>query len=103
MHTTRKRESTLESESVAEETNIMVFVRCRGRKDREILDNSGVVVQTDGVTAKEVQLSLGPSALRNKTHQLDTDFSLRLALHGSLPAALLIRRCERISGNNQAD
>lgn len=54
---TRKRESTPEPESVAEETNIKVFVRCRGRNDREILDNSGVVVQTDGVTAKEVQPS----------------------------------------------
>ncbi|KAF2738438.1 kinesin-domain-containing protein [Polyplosphaeria fusca] len=58
-----------------EETNINVVVRCRGRNDREVRENSGVVVSTDGVKGKTVDLSMGPSALSNKTYQFDKVFS----------------------------
>ena len=58
-----------------EETNINVVVRCRGRNDREVRENSGVVVSTDGARGKNVELSMGPSALSNKTYHFDKVFS----------------------------
>lgn len=58
-----------------EETNINVVVRCRGRNDREVRENSGVVVSTEGIKGKKVELSMGPSALSNKTYQFDKVFS----------------------------
>jgi kinesin family protein 11 len=58
-----------------EETNINVVVRCRGRNDRELRENSGVVVSADGVKGKKVELSMGPSALSNKTYHFDKVFS----------------------------
>lgn len=58
-----------------EETNIHVVVRCRGRNDRELRENSGVVVSTDGVRGNNVELSMGPSALSNKTYNFDKVFS----------------------------
>ena len=58
-----------------EETNINVVVRCRGRSDREVKENSGVVVSTDGVKGKKVELSMGASALSNKTYAFDKVFS----------------------------
>lgn len=58
-----------------EETNIHVVVRCRGRNEREVRENSGVVVSTDGVKGKNVELSMGPSALSNKTYHFDKVFS----------------------------
>ncbi|EOD48270.1 putative kinesin-ii 85 kda subunit protein [Neofusicoccum parvum UCRNP2] len=58
-----------------EDTNINVVVRCRGRNDREVRENSGVVVSTDGVKGKTVELSMGPSALSNKTYNFDRVFS----------------------------
>lgn len=58
-----------------EETNINVVVRCRGRNDREVKENSGVVVSTDGIKGKKVELLMGPSALSNKTYQFDRVFS----------------------------
>jgi len=58
-----------------EETNINVVVRCRGRNDREVRENSGVVVQTNGVKGTQVELSMGPSAVSNKTYQFDKVFS----------------------------
>jgi kinesin family protein 11 len=58
-----------------EETNINVVVRCRGRNDREVRENSGVVVSTNGVKGTQVELSMGPSALSNKTYQFDKVFS----------------------------
>jgi kinesin family protein 11 len=56
-------------------TNINVFVRCRGRNEREVRENSGVVVTTDGVKGKTVELSMGPNALSNKTYHFDRVFS----------------------------
>ena len=57
------------------ETNISVVVRCRGRNDREVRENSGVVVVTEGVSGKTVELSMGPSALSNKMYHFDKVFS----------------------------
>lgn len=59
----------------SEETNINVVVRCRGRNDREVRENSGVVVATNGVKGSQVELSMGPSAVSNKTYQFDKVFS----------------------------
>jgi kinesin family member 11 len=58
-----------------EETNIHVVVRCRGRSDREVKENSGVVVSTTGVKGKNVELSMGPNAISNKTYHFDKVFS----------------------------
>lgn len=58
-----------------EETNIHVVVRCRGRSEREVRENSGVVVSTDGVKGKNVELSMGSSVLSNKTYHFDKVFS----------------------------
>jgi kinesin family protein 11 len=61
--------------TTGEDTNIHVVVRCRGRNDREIKENSGVVVVTEGVKGKSVELSMGPNALSNKTYHFDKVFS----------------------------
>ena len=58
-----------------EETNIHVVVRCRGRNEREVRENSGVVVSTNGVKGKNVELSMGPNAISNKTYHFDKVFS----------------------------
>lgn len=60
---------------VEEETNINVVVRCRGRNDREVRENSGVVVSTNGIKGSAVELSMGPSALSNKSYNFDKVFS----------------------------
>jgi kinesin family protein 11 len=57
------------------ETNINVVVRCRGRNEREVRENSGVVLSTEGVKGKSLELSMGPSALSNKTYHFDKVFS----------------------------
>ncbi|CAK4034914.1 Kinesin bimC [Lecanosticta acicola] len=73
---TPKRKAPQEMvEALTEETNINVVVRCRGRSDREVKENSGVVVSTDGIKGKKVELLMGPSALSNKTYQFDKVFS----------------------------
>jgi kinesin family protein 11 len=64
-----------DSEIGLEETNINVVVRCRGRSDREVKENSGVVVSTDGIKGRKVELSMGASALSNKTYAFDKVFS----------------------------
>jgi kinesin family member 11 len=61
--------------SLAEETNINVVVRCRGRNEREVRENSAVVVNTDGAKGKNVELMMGPNALSNKTYNFDRVFS----------------------------
>ncbi|KAL9581169.1 MAG: hypothetical protein Q9203_006006, partial [Teloschistes exilis] len=68
----KRKERDFEGE---EETNIHVVVRCRGRNEREVRENSGVVLSTDGVQGKNVELSMGPSALSNKTYHFDKVFS----------------------------
>lgn len=57
------------------ETNINVVVRCRGRNEREVRENSGVVLSTEGTKGKSLDLSMGPSALSNKSYHFDKVFS----------------------------
>lgn len=71
----RKAQSEQPDQDGGEETNIHVVVRCRGRNDREVRENSGVVVSTDGVKGKTVELSMGPNALSNKAYHFDKVFS----------------------------
>lgn len=70
---TKRKEREYEGEG--EETNIHVVVRCRGRNEREVKENSGVVVSTDGVKGKKVELSMGANALSNKIYHFDRVFS----------------------------
>ena len=72
---TKRKERDYEHDGHGEETNINVVVRCRGRSEREVRENSGVVVSTHGIKGKTVELSMGPSALSNKTYQFDKVFS----------------------------
>lgn len=72
--TTKRKERDFERGGT-EETNINVVVRCRGRNEREVRENSGVVLLTDGVRGKSIELSMGPSALSNKTYHFDKVFS----------------------------
>lgn len=58
-----------------EATNINVVVRCRGRNEREVKENSAVVVKTEGTKGKLVELSMGPNAVNNKTYNFDHVFS----------------------------
>ncbi|KAL2131886.1 hypothetical protein VTI74DRAFT_4471 [Chaetomium olivicolor] len=58
-----------------EATNINVVVRCRGRNEREVKENSHVVVKTEGKKGKLVELSMGPNAISNKTYNFDHVFS----------------------------
>lgn len=72
---TKRKERDFDRHGTNEETNIHVVVRCRGRNEREVRENSGVVLSTDGVKGKSVELSMGPSALSNKTYHFDKVFS----------------------------
>jgi kinesin family protein 11 len=71
---TKRKERDYERDG-GEETNITVVVRCRGRNEREVRENSGVVLSTDGVKGKTVELAMGLSALSNKTYHFDRVFS----------------------------
>ncbi|KAE8355694.1 P-loop containing nucleoside triphosphate hydrolase protein [Aspergillus coremiiformis] len=72
---TAKRKERDYERGVNEDTSIHVVVRCRGRNDREIKENSGVVVKTEGVKGNTVELSMGPNAVSNKTYTFDKVFS----------------------------
>ncbi|KAK2808242.1 hypothetical protein FQN49_008733, partial [Arthroderma sp. PD_2] len=61
--------------NVSSDTNIRVIVRCRGRSDREVKENSGVVISTEGVKGTTVEVSMGPNALGNREYQFDKVFS----------------------------
>jgi kinesin family member 11 len=74
-HAGSKRKERDFERDTGEETNINVVVRCRGRNDRETRENSGVVLSTDGVKGKSVKLSMGPTALSNKTYHFDKVFA----------------------------
>lgn len=75
LRSTGSKRKERDYEDAGEETNINVVVRCRGRNDREVRENSGVVVSTDRVKGKTVELSMGPNALSNKTYSFDKVFS----------------------------
>ena len=70
----KRKERDYERE-VNEDTSIHVVVRCRGRNEREVKENSGVVVETQGVRGNTVELSMGPNAVSNKTYTFDKVFS----------------------------
>ncbi|KAF6804594.1 kinesin related protein 2 [Colletotrichum musicola] len=72
---TKRKEREYDFEAPGEETNINVVVRCRGRNEREVRENSAVVVQADGAKGSNVELSLGANALSNKTYNFDRVFS----------------------------
>lgn len=72
---TKRKEREFDMEALGEETNINVFVRCRGRNEREVKENSAVVVQSEGAKGKLVELSMGPNAVTNKTYNFDRVFS----------------------------
>ncbi|KAI9785564.1 MAG: kinesin motor protein cin8 [Peltula sp. TS41687] len=71
---TKRKDRDFDRDST-EETNIHVVVRCRGRSEREIRENSGVVLSTDGIKGKTVELTMGPNAMGNKTYHFDRVFS----------------------------
>lgn len=71
---TKRKERDFELDRI-QETNINVVVRCRGRNEREVRENSAVVVSTGAVQGKAVELSLGPGAVSNKTYNFDRVFS----------------------------
>lgn len=73
----KRKERDYEAAEVGlgEKTNINVVVRCRGRNDREVRENSAVVVSTEGVKGNVVELSMGPNALSNKSYNFDRVFS----------------------------
>ncbi|OJD20766.1 hypothetical protein ACJ73_07897 [Blastomyces percursus] len=70
----KRKEREFEPQPV-ERTNIHVVVRCRGRNDREVKENSGVVVSTQGVKGTNLELSMGPNAMGNKEYHFDKVFS----------------------------
>ncbi|KAL4993898.1 kinesin-like protein bimC [Aspergillus recurvatus] len=72
--TAKRKERDIERE-INENTSIHVVVRCRGRNEREVKENSGVALQTEGVKGKTVELSMGPNAVSNKTYTFDKVFS----------------------------
>ncbi|KAK0630196.1 P-loop containing nucleoside triphosphate hydrolase protein [Bombardia bombarda] len=71
----KRKEREFDAVDDGEATNINVVVRCRGRNEREVKENSAVVVSTDGVKGKLVNLSMGPNALSNKAYNFDRVFS----------------------------
>ncbi|KAF3384910.1 Kinesin-like protein bimC [Penicillium rolfsii] len=73
--TISKRKDREFEREINEDTSIHVVVRCRGRNEREIKENSGVVLSTEGVSGKNLDLSMGPNALSNKTYAFDKVFS----------------------------
>lgn len=73
--TVSKRKERDYEREINEDTSIHVVVRCRGRNEREIKENSGVVLSTKGVSGTDVDLSMGPNALSNKTYAFDKVFS----------------------------
>lgn len=72
---TKRKERGFETEVATEETNISVYVRSRGRSEREVKENSNVVVKTEGVKGNLMELMMGPNALNNKTYSFDGVFS----------------------------
>ncbi|KAL7811276.1 P-loop containing nucleoside triphosphate hydrolase protein [Trichoderma aethiopicum] len=75
---TKRKERDFEADVMVgggEETNINVVVRCRGRSQREVKENSTVVVNADGVKGQVIELSMGANALSNKTYSFDRVFS----------------------------
>ncbi|KAK4241842.1 kinesin-like protein bimC [Achaetomium macrosporum] len=71
----KRKERDFDPDDGGEATNINVVVRCRGRNEREVKENSAVVVRTEATRGKVVDLSMGPNAVSNKTYTFDHVFS----------------------------
>ncbi len=71
---TKRKERDFDHDLTAE-TNIRVIVRCRGRNEREVKENSAVVVSMNGIKGDSLELSMGPGAPTNKTYNFDRVFS----------------------------
>ncbi|KAK4184481.1 putative kinesin-like protein bimC [Podospora australis] len=71
----KRKERDFDPDEGGEATNINVVVRCRGRNEREVKENSAVVVSTEATRGKIVELSMGPNAVSNKTYNFDRVFS----------------------------
>ncbi|OLN84318.1 Kinesin-like protein bimC [Colletotrichum chlorophyti] len=72
---TKRKEREYDFDAPGQDTNINVVVRCRGRNEREVRENSAVVVAADSTKGKDINLSLGANALSNKTYNFDRVFS----------------------------
>ncbi|KAH6900359.1 P-loop containing nucleoside triphosphate hydrolase protein [Thelonectria olida] len=72
---TKRKERDFDADPNVEETNINVVVRCRGRNEREIRENSNVVVTCDAAKGKIVELSMGPNSVSNRSYNFDRVFS----------------------------
>lgn len=72
---TKHKERDFESDTAGEAANIHVVVRCRGRNEREIRENSAFVVDTEGAKGKHIELFLGSDMPRNKSYSFDRVFS----------------------------
>jgi kinesin family protein 11 len=71
----KRKARDFESDPAGEETFINVVVRCRGRSEREVREDSNVVVTTEGAKGELVNLRTGPNASNNKTYNFDRVFS----------------------------
>jgi len=71
----KRKERDFDPDEGGEATNINVVVRCRGRNEREVRENSAVVLSTEAAMGKTVELSMGPAALSNKAYNFDRVFS----------------------------
>ncbi|CAI6081235.1 unnamed protein product [Clonostachys chloroleuca] len=71
----KERDFEILDMSTGEETNINVVVRCRGRNQREIKENSTYVVKADSVKGKSIELLMGSNAISNKSYGFDRVFS----------------------------
>ncbi|RPA75771.1 kinesin-domain-containing protein [Ascobolus immersus RN42] len=98
---TRKKPAPVDDDHGSPETNINVVVRCRGRNEREIKENSSVVVSMPGGNkGKEVSLSSDPLALSNKTYTFDRAFGAEVdqaTIYDEVAAPILE---EMLSGYN---
>lgn len=73
--TAKEKAEEIRQEDAGYETNINVVVRCRGRSERELKENSVVVVSTPGgIRGRDIALSMGPLALNNKMYSFDRVF-----------------------------
>lgn len=81
-----------------QESHIRVFVRCRGRNEREINENSAVVVTTSNIA--QIAVQTGPNAYANKSYTFDRVFgpeSDQIMVYDAVANGMLL---EMIDGYN---
>jgi kinesin family protein 11 len=62
-----------EKPGAEKDSNINVYVRCRARNEREVKENSGVMLSTKGINGKEVTVH-GANSYNDKTYTYDNVF-----------------------------